>query len=98
MCSVHLKKYPILLTCIRQSTMVLKLVFERVPTFQFILKKKSKFFFNLLALLNSRADISSEDCWRIGCLLKFLAETIVLDASHRDIEDRDKLIVSPCIL
>ena len=49
------------------------------------------------ALLSLRTPVPLEDCWRIGCLQKFLAERFVLDASHQDTEDMDKLIDSLCI-
>ena len=49
------------------------------------------------ALLGLRTPVPVEDCWRIACLQKFLAERFVLDASHQDTEDMDKLIDSLCI-
>ena len=49
------------------------------------------------ALLSLRTPVPLEDCWRIGCLQKFLAERFVLDARHHDTEYMYKLIDSLCI-
>ena len=47
------------------------------------------------ALLSLMTPVPLEDCWRIGCLQKFLAERFVLDAIHQDTEDMDIILSEP---
>ena len=48
------------------------------------------------ALLGIKAEVPAEDCWRIQCLTKFLAERYTMAAQQQDTEYIDKLIDSLC--
>ena len=48
------------------------------------------------ALLGMKTTVPKEDCRRIGCLRKFLAERYVMGARHQSTDEMDKLIDSLC--
>ena len=47
-------------------------------------------------LLDMKADVPSQDTWRIGCLRKFLSEKYHMRARLQDTEELQSLIDSLC--